>query len=448
MRKKKSLLLLPVAFIVSAAVAQTKTEKINEFIAAYAQQNHFNGTALVAANGTVLLNKGYGFKNADANEMNTDNTIYQIGSVTKQFTAAAILKLAAQNKLKLTDKLSKFYPGFPKGDSITIHQLLSHTSGIFNYTNDGEFMQSEAVKPANEKKMLALFKNKPLDFSPGSNFSYSNSGYLLLGYIIEKITKKPYEKIMREFILTPLQMSNSGFDFTHLKNNNKATGYFNLAGKKSTVAGIVDSSVAYAAGALYGTTGDLYKWHNAVLQNKIISRSWAEKGFTPVKSNYGYGWRMDSLDGKRITAHNGSIYGFNSNLLRIEADDICVVLLSNVGNPKLGEITTGILKIIYDKPYQLPEEKKEITVPEEILKKYAGTYEVTPQFQITVTVEEGKLMGQATSQPKFELFAQKDNYFFLKAVEAEVEFVSSDKGVVEKLILYQGGRKTDAKKIN
>jgi CubicO group peptidase (beta-lactamase class C family) len=448
MCKKKALLLLFVTFIAIKLSAQTKTEKINEFIAAYAKQNSFNGTALVAANGTVLLNKGYGFKNAEANEMNTDNTIYQIGSVTKQFTAAVILKLAAQNKLKLTDKLSKFYPAFAKGDSITIHQLLSHTSGIFNYTNDVQFMQSEAVKPANEKKMLALFKNRPLDFSPGSNWAYSNSSYLLLGYIIEKVTKKPYEKIIREFILNPLQMNNSGFDFTHLKNKDKATGYFAIADKNSTVAGIVDSSVAFAAGALYSTTADLYKWHKGMLQNKIISRASAEKGFTPVKRNYGYGWRMDSLDGKRITAHNGSIYGFNSSLLRIEADDVFVVLLSNVGNPKLDELAAGILKIIYDKPYQLPEEKKVITVADEILKKYIGTYEVTPQFQITVTVEEGKLIAQATSQPKFELFAQKDNYFFVKAVEAEVEFVSSGTGVVEKLILYQGGRKTDAKKIN
>jgi CubicO group peptidase (beta-lactamase class C family) len=448
MYKKKVLLLLLVTFILSSVAAQTKTEKIDGFIAAYTKQNSFNGTALVAANGTILLNKGYGFKNVALGEMNTGNTIYQIGSVTKQFTAAVILKLAAQNKLKLTDKLSKFYPGFPKGDSITIHQLLSHTSGIFNYTDDAGFMQSEAVKPANEKKMLALFKNKPLDFSPGSNWSYSNSGYLLLGYIIEKVTKKPYEKIVREFILTPLQMNNSGFGFTHLKNKDKATGYFSIADKNSTVAGIVDSSVAFAAGALYSTTTDLYQWHKGMLQNKIISRASAEKGFTPVKRNYSYGWRIDSLDGKRITAHNGSIYGFNSSLLRIEADSVAVILLNNVRNPKLDEITTGILNIIYGKPYQLPEQKKEITVPEEILKKYIGTYEVTPQFQITVTVEEGKLMGQATNQPKFELFAEKDNYFFLKAVEAEVEFVSSDKGLVEKLILYQGGRKTEAKKIN
>jgi CubicO group peptidase (beta-lactamase class C family) len=432
---------------ISILSAQTKEKKLDELLTAYTKINEFNGTALVAQKGTVLLNKGYGYKNAATDESNTENTIFQIGSITKQFTSAVILKLVEQKKLNLTDKLSKFYPAFPKGDSITIRQLLSHTSGIFNYTTDVQFMQSEAVKPANEKKMLALFINKPLDFSPGSNWSYSNSGYLLLGYIIEKVTKKPYEKVMREFILTPLQMNSSGFDFTHLKNKDKATGYFAIAGKNSTVAGIVDSSVSYAAGAIYSTTSDLLKWHKAVLNNTIIKRESIEKAFIPVKSKYGFGWIIDSIDGKRVTTHGGAIFGFNTNIARIESDDICIVLLNNTGNPKLGDITKDIFAVLYDKPYKLPEEKKVIKVAEEILKKYIGTYEVTPQFQITVTVEEGKLMGQATNQPKFELFAEKDNYFFIKAVEAEVEFVSDDKGVVEKLILYQGGRKTAALKI-
>jgi CubicO group peptidase (beta-lactamase class C family) len=432
---------------ISILLAQTKEKKLDELLTAYTKINEFNGTVLVAQKGTVIINKGYGYKNAATEEPNTENTIFQIGSITKQFTSAVILKLVEQKKLKLTDKLSKFYPAFPKGDSITIHQLLSHTAGIFNYTNDVQFMQSEAVKPANEKKMLALFKNKQLDFSPGTNWSYSNSGYLLLGYIIEKVTKKPYEKIMREFILTPLQMNTSGFDFAALKNKDKAIGYFSIAGKNSTVAGIVDSSVSYAAGAIYSTTSDLLKWHKAVFNNTIIKRASIEKAFTPVKNKYGFGWIIDSIDGKRVTAHGGAIFGFNTNIARIESDDICIVLLNNTGNPKLGDITKDIFAVLYDKPYKLPEEKKVIKVAEEILKKYIGTYEVTPQFQISVTVEGGKLMGQATNQPKFELFAEKDNYFFVKAVEAEVEFVSNDKGVMEKLILYQGGRKTDALKI-
>ncbi len=432
---------------ISIISAQTKEEKLNELLTAYSKINEFNGTALVAQKGTVLLNKGYGYKNAAADEPNTGNTIFQIGSITKQFTAAVILKLAENKKLSLNDKISKYFTDLKLDKEITIAQLLSHTSGIYNYTNDADFMRTEAVKPANQQKIFALFKNKKLDFEPGTQWSYSNSGYMLLGYIIEKVTKKPYEKVVRDYIFRPLKMNNSGFDFAALKSKDKATGYFSINGKNSTEAGIVDSSVSYAAGAIYTTTSDLLKWHKAVLNNTIIKRASTEKAFTPVKNKYGFGWGIDSIYEKRVTAHGGGIFGFNTNMARIESDDICIVLLNNTGNPKLADITKDIFSVLYDKPYKLPEPKKEITLPEEILKKYAGTYEVTPQFQITITVEEGKLIAQATDQPKFELFAQKENYFFLKAVEAEVEFVNNDKGEVEKLILYQGGAKTPAVKI-
>lgn len=155
---------------------------------------------------------------------------------------------------------------------------------------------------------------------------------------------------------------------------------------------------------------------------------------------------IDTLNHKRMVTHGGGIFGFNSNLLRIEDDDVCLVLLNNVGNPKRSEITQNLLAVLYDKPHKLPSIKKEIVVSEAVLKKYEGTYEVVPQFQIVITVEKGRLVAQATGQPKFELFAQKDNYFFLKAVEAEVEFVNDEKGAISQLFLYQGGRKTPTKK--
>ncbi len=156
---------------------------------------------------------------------------------------------------------------------------------------------------------------------------------------------------------------------------------------------------------------------------------------------------IDSLDQKRITKHSGGIDGFNAYFARLEADDVCIVLLNNMGNPRLAEINQNILALLYDKPYKVPVIKTEIKVSEEILQKYVGTYELMPQFQIVVTLENGKLFGAATGQGKFELFAQKENYFFLKAIEAEVEFIFNVKGDVENLILYQGGKKTPAKKI-
>src|SRR6186997_2017452 len=253
---KKILILVAALCMVHLNFAQ-EADKLDALINAYAKMYKFNGAALVAKNGVILLNKGYGYRDAENKVANNEQTIFQLGSVTKQFTSAVILKLQEEKKLSVSDKLSKYFPGYPKGDSITIEHLLTHTSGIYNYTNDGDFMTTEVTKPASREKMMALFTNKPLDFSPGTSWNYSNSGYSLLGYIIEAVTKKPYYQAVRKYIFTPLHMTHSGFDFTHLKKKEKATGYFSLQGKNATPAPIVDSTVAFSAGAIYSTVGDL-----------------------------------------------------------------------------------------------------------------------------------------------------------------------------------------------
>lgn len=184
------------------------------------------------------------------------------------------------------------------------------------------------------------------------------------------------------------------------------------------------------------------------MNNKIIKRESAELAFTPNKNNYGYGWFMSENEGKKYQSHGGGIFGFNAAFTRSEADNSAVILLNNVGNPKLDEITKSIIAILNDKPYKLPNIKKEVKIEEAILKKYIGIYEIVPQFKIEITVEEGQLIAQATGQPKFKLFAQNEKYFFVKAVEAEVEFIVNDKNEVEKLVLYQGGRTMPGKKIN
>lgn len=426
---------------------QDDAAKLDELVGAYAKQYKFNGSVLVAKGGKVILEKGYGYRNAKDSLLNDGQTIFQIGSITKQFTATVILKLQEQKKLSVKDKLSKYYPDFPKGDSITIEHLLTHTSGIFNYTNDGKFMSMDAIKPANEEKILALFKSKPLDFSPGTKWSYSNSGYSLLGYIIQKVTKKPYEQVVREFIFHPLQMIHSGFDFTHLTDKNRATGYFTYSEKVKAPSTIVDSSVAFSAGAIYTTVEDLYKWHKGMQQNKIINAASTKSAYTPFLNNYGYGLGIDSMYGKRIIAHGGGIFGFNTNIARIVEDDICIVLLNNTGNPFLGEINNNILAELYGKPYELPMEKKVVKVDPAKLTAYVGEYELAPTFIITVTLENDELKAQPTGQPKFDLSATSDTTFFVKAVDADLSFVKDASGKVEKLILKQGGKETAGKKI-
>ena len=442
---KKIFVLVAVLCIVHFSFAQG--DKLDALIEAYAKLYKFNGSALVAKNGNILLNKGYGYRNATDKVANNEQTIFQLGSVTKQFTSAVILKLQEEKKLSVSDKLSKYFPGYPKGDSITIEQLLTHTSGIYNYTNDGKFMANEVTKPSNREMMMALFKDKPLDFSPGTNWSYSNSGYSLLGYIIEAVTKQSYEQAVRKYIFTPLRMTHSGFDFTHLKSNEKAIGYFKLNDKEKEEAPIVDSSVSFSAGAIYSTTGDLYLWHEALQKNNILSREQQEKAYTPVKNRYGYGWSIDSIEGKRRVSHGGGIHGFITTIARVPEDDICIVLLSNASNTTLGEISKSIFAILYGKEYELPKERTEIKLPEEKLKEYEGEYELNKDLHVVISLKDGALVATPTGQKTETLYAEKEDLLFVKSQDIQLEFTRNEKKEIDGFILHQGGAKMSCKKI-
>ncbi|HEY5966516.1 MAG TPA: serine hydrolase [Chitinophagaceae bacterium] len=443
----KKILILVAALCMAHLNFAQETDKLDALINAYAKMYKFNGAALVAKNGVILLNKGYGYRNAGDKIANTEQTVFQLGSVTKQFTSAIILKLQQEKKLSVLDKLSKYFPGYPKGDSITIEHLLTHTSGIFNYTNDGNFMANEVAKSASREKIMALFKDRPLDFPPGTGWNYSNSGYSLLGYIIEDVTKTPYEQVVRKYIFTPLKMTHSGFDFTHLKINEKATGYFKLNDKEMVPSPIVDSTVAYSAGAIYSTTGDLYLWHKALQQNKILSKEQQEKAYTPVKNRYGYGWNIDSVEGKRRVSHGGGIHGFVTNISRVPEDDICIVLLSNTSDPAIGAITKSIFAILYGKEYELPKERIAIKLPEEKLKEYEGEYEIRTDLHVIISLKDGELVAAPTGQKTDILYAEKEDLLFLKSQDIQLAFTRNDKKEIDGFILHQNGAKIPCKKI-
>jgi len=427
-------------------LAQDIQSKADEYMKSLVSQYKFNGTVFIAKDNQVLFQKGYGFRDVDKKINHDVNSIFQIGSVTKQFTSAIILQLQQEKKLSVQDKISKYFPGFPRCNDITIHHLLSHTSGIYNYTTNSDFMMNKVAIPHTQEQMIALFKDKPLNFEPGTKYDYSNSGYMLLGYIIEKVTKKPYEQVVRERILKPLQMNNSGFDFTNLNNEFKTTGYYNI---KDTVvkSAIVDSSVSYAAGALYSTAGDLNKWEQSLYGNNIMNDESKKLAYTPVRDKYGYGWVIDSLYGTQTIAHGGGIHGFTSFLLRFPAEKLVVILMDNSGGAKLGDIGRDLGGIALGKSIA-KSAPKETKLDEKILQQYVGEYELAPTFKINVTLENGQLKAQATNQPQFDIFAEKENHFFLKVVEAKIEFLKDESGKVTSLVLNQGGQKIPGKKIN
>lgn len=442
---KKLFFILSTLLLVQISYSQD-ISKLEEILKAYSSQYKFNGTVLVAHKGKILLDKGYGYRNLKDSVKHDPNSIFQIGSVTKQFTATVIMKLQEKKKLSVNDKLSKYFPDYPKGDSITIRQLLSHTSGIFNYTNDREFMEKEVSNPATREKMLARFKDKPLDFSPGTKWSYSNSGYMLLGYIIEDVANMPWEKAVREYIFNKAGMEHSGFDFTHLQSPAKSTGYFQIKSDGNVPAPIVDSSVSFAAGSIYSTTGDLYKWFQALQANSIMKASSKAEAFTPVLERYGYGWGVDTIAGQVTIGHSGGIHGFVSNMVFIPGDSTVVILLNNFSSSQLGNITKSLLSVIYNQPYELPKEKTAISMSEEELKQYTGVFELSPALVVTVYLENGKLIGAPEGQEPLQLHPEKKDNFFLKEIEAKIRFNRNEKEEVVSMTLFQNGGEITGKK--
>lgn len=445
MKKNTILLVLLACALISRS--QDLTARLDTLLQAYTSLYKFNGTVLVAKNGIVLLDKGYGYRNVATGIRHDKNSIFQIGSVTKQFTATIILKLQSAGRLNIQDPISKYFPQYPHGDSITIEQLMLHTSGIYNFTNDKTFWQNEASKPSNRDKMIALFKDKPLGFSPGTQWQYSNSGYILLGYIIESVTKKSYEQVVREYILTPLKMTNSGFDFTRLQNKEKSTGYYAFNKKDTITSPVVDSSVSFSAGAIYSTTQDLYRWHQALEKNIILTSAQQEKAYSSGKGNYGYGWVIDSMYSKKVVSHAGDVHGFTSNFSRIPADDVCIILLSNVSSPLLNNITTNIYSILYNKPYTVPKQRNTISISEEKLKTYTGVYTINESIKLSITLKGSELTAAPNSDSPVVLHPEKEDYFFVDVPEVQLLFTRNENREVNGLILYQNGQEIKCPKI-
>jgi CubicO group peptidase (beta-lactamase class C family) len=435
----------PKAQVKSAVQVAADAKKLDSILTRFSEANIFQGVVLVAADGKVLLNKGYGFADAASQKPNDPSMVYQIGSVTKQFTAAAILKLQEQKKLSVNDPVSKYFPKLKEGGRITIRHLLTHTSGLYNYTNDTTFWMHEAAIPSSREKMIGRFANMPLDFEPGTKFSYSNSGYVLLGYIIEQVSGKTYEQYIRENIFRPLGMNRSGFDFT--KATGRATGYY--VGGASEPAMIVDSTGSYAAGSIYTTTSDLFKWVQAMHNKKIIKAESWEQAFTPFKGQYGYGLIMDKMYGQKRVWHNGGIHGFVSNLEYFPESNTTVILISNYMYSDLSRLSRTIDAALFGQDYDLPKVRKETKLAEAGLKDYEGTYELTQAFSITVKVKDGKLMAKATGQGAYEIYPEEEkDHFFYKVVDAQIVFERDATGKVVMLSLFQNGLNLRGRKID
>lgn len=433
--KKAFLLIIAIISAVTTLFAQQHLDqKIAALIEKSVDLYRFNGSILVCKNGKIVFEKGYGYQDIQNKVVNTSNTIFQVGSMTKQFTAAVVLKLAEQQKLSLDDKISIYFPDLKRGDEITIKNLLTHTSGLSEIFRDTLFIKENKQNPISKEKLLSFFIDKPLYFTPGTQYSYCNSGYILLGLIIERVSGKTYEQNVRDYILKPLKMTHSGFDFAGLKSKHKALGYIRFFRSESISSVPWDSTGTYSAGSLYSTTNDLYLWHKGLLNNKVLTKESLAKAYTPYLEGYGLGCWIDTIYQKRVISHGGNIEGFTSYFGRIPEDDVCVILLNNIYNREIESVGTAVLAILYDKPYHFFEQ---IKLSADILEKYVGNYEINARYHIKITRANDRLHAQIQNEPKFEIVADKENSFFAKDEDIRIKFrANSDK--TYKLVFYKG----------
>jgi len=544
------MLSLMMAFVADVITAQSVTPKqlsaeYDRILSEQFKPGETGCAALVARNGEIIYRKAFGMADLELSVPMQPEMVFRIGSITKQFTAVAILQLMEQGKLALDDDITKFIPDYPtQAYKITIEHLLTHTSGIKSYTSIRR-SQSEMRNDMKPEEVIDFFKNQPMEFAPGTKWNYNNSGYFLLGYIIETVTGRTYSEYLQENFFTPLGMTGSCYGSERKIIKNRARGY-SPDGEGVVNADYLSMTLPYSAGAIMSTVDDLYKWNRALTSYKLISRESLEKAHTPYKlangksTSYGYGWFLSELQGSPTIEHGGGINGYLTSSVYLPEEDLFVALFSNnngkapefsalrmaalaIGKPlkttemkleeaalkeyqgiyvneeereakivldegKLivarsggarrtmipverdmfqiensltslkfrrddaGKIITAIIDdrgdvTEWNKSNKPLEEKKVAVVDETLLDKYVGVYEIEPAFSIEFTREGNRLFTQATGQPKFEIFAESETKFFLKVVDAQVEFVADTEGKINKMILHQGGQSIEGKRV-
>ncbi|HEX8282653.1 MAG TPA: serine hydrolase [Pyrinomonadaceae bacterium] len=415
-------------------------------MAAALRVDGFSGSILVARDGQPLISKGYGMANYELDVPNTPQTVFRLGSITKSFTATAIMMLQERGKLSVGDTICKYLTDCPAAwQPVTIRHLLAHTSGIPNYTALPDYTRTMTL-PISHESLIGRFKDKPLEFTPGERAQYNNSGYYLLGVVIERASGKSYEDFLQDNIFKPLGMTRTGYDSSRRLIKSRASGYLRQ-GDTLVNAQYIDMSIPFAAGALYSSVEDLLRFDQALYAERLLPRKALDEMFTPVADQRGYGWTIRRQFDRQTIEKNGSINGFYSFIARYPADRITVIVLGNNGGVSSERIGNDLSAIVFGAPYKVPREREAIVLDPRTLEKYVGQYQPPEGSIITVTFENGKLMRQVGTQPKAEMFAASETEFFLKGSDLQITFVTDGQGRVTGQRLSRGGREGLAPKI-
>jgi CubicO group peptidase (beta-lactamase class C family) len=555
MKAKLLLLALPILLTTYAAAAGKNrthdtilTAEFDRLLSSRFKPDGPGAAALVAQNGQIIYKKAFGLADLELKVAMQPDMIFRIGSITKQFTAVAILQLAEKGLLSLNDDITRYLPDFPvHGHKITIEHLLTHTSGIKSYTSLRTWDPMTRRRDLTPTELINLFRDEPMDFPPGTRFLYNNSGYILLGYIIEKVSGVSYSRYISDNIFKPAGMTSSGYDNASAIIPMRARGY--QQGLVSVVnADFLSMTQPYAAGSLLSTVNDLYKWNRALHSYTLIRKETLESAFTSYKlsngkeTGYGYGWQLGNIQGSQSIEHGGGINGFLTHAIYLPDSDIFVTVFSNCtcNDPEM--VTSRIAAAAIGKPFpevelktdisqtdeytgvysneegtdrmitasegkiysqvkgsgkyrmiryatdrfilensltllhfsrgtagrlesvesltrggapvtwkktgdKQPSARKMITVATHILEDYTGEYELAAGFSLSITVVGNRIFAQGTGQGSNEIYPESETMFFLETVDAQIEFIRLETGEVNKLILYQGGQKMEAKRI-
>jgi len=443
-----------VMYIAFGAISCGKTpstsDRFDGYLAEAAEVWGFQGAALVARDGEVLISKGYGAANIANDVPNKPNTKFLLGSMTKQFTATAIMQLVEKGQVKLDDPITEYLPDYPPetGNTITIHHLLSHTSGVPNHNRELiSLMQSG--QPVTPEELMATFRDLPLDFAPGEKYSYSNCGYVVLGAIIEHVSGQSYDAYLQEHIFGPLGMSSTGVYPDFAARPDFATGYQQNPAGDLIPAQPFHISIGFSAGSVSSTVEDLFRWDQALYTEQILSRNSVEKMFTPNFDDYGYGWLTQTAFGRTAVGHGGGTPGFTSWLERWPDDSVFVVVFSNNVSAPAFTIGRGLAAIALGEPVDLPAVKTPIDVHPNLLNTYVGMYKIKDGQFRTITFQNGGLYSQRAGGPPMKILPETENrFFFAHDHTATLEFVGNSDGHVTGAVLRLIGSESTEERVD
>lgn len=429
---RKLFFILLVEFLIQTGFSQAidKT-KLDNYFQALETSNKFMGSVAISQNGKLVYTKSIGFIDIEAGIKADENSKYRIGSISKTFTTALILKAVEEKKISLTQTIEIYFPTVQNASKITISQLLYHRSGITNFTNDKSYLNWN-TQSKTETEMLEIITKAGSVFEPDSKAEYSNSNFLLLSYILEKVYKKSYSKVLEEKIIKPVGLKNTFFGGKINLKNNECYSYKFLT--NWTKEPETDLSIPMGAGAIVSTPADLTKFSDALFEGKIISKESVEQ-MQMIKDKYGMGLFEIPFYDNLGYSHTGGIDGFRSVFAYFPKDKIAYALTSNATNYENNKITIALLSSIYNKPYDIPTFKT-YELSTEDLDQYLGVYSSKDiSMKITISKSDKILMAQATGQPAFALEATGKDKFKFDQAGVVLEFNPASK----QLLLKQGG---------